>query len=255
MEIHKKYGFSRLIYAPGIADPYLLPVLVYMGISIFDDVLMRKIALDGYEATPLGYVEKSDADPEGNVSFCRNMLETLSLSTEKKTLREITEKYMISGKSMEILRILDSEYMENQLQVFPRITPYIRANDIMSLSRPDLVEYRNKITGYYMRPSGKDILLLIPCSARKPYSQSKSHKRIIEALSGLRSRVHEVIVTSPVGLVPRDLEGIYPAAFYDIPVIGKWYDEEKAMINDMLKQFISRNNYSRIIAFVREDLD
>lgn len=255
MEIHKKYGFSRLIYAPGIADPYILPVLVYMGISIFDDILMRKIALDGYESTPLGYIEKSDTDPERNVSFCRNLLETLSLSVEKKTLREIVEKYMISGKAMEILRLLDSEYMENQLQVFPRITPYIRANDIMSLSRPDLVEYRNRITGSYRRPNGKDILLLIPCSARKPYSQSESHRKIIDALSGLRSRVHEVIVTSPVGLVPRDLEGIYPAAFYDIPVIGKWYDEEKAMINNMLRQFISRNNYPCIIAFVKEDLD
>ena len=255
MDIHEKYGFGRLIYAPGIADPYLLPVLVYMGISIFDDILMRKMALDGLEATPIGYEEKDEADGNRNIALCQKIVDTISTSIERKTLREIVEKYMISGKSIEILRILDSEYLDRQLKVFPRVTPYIRANDIMSLGRPDLVDYRNKISSSYNRPDGKDILLLIPCSARKPYSQSESHQRIIEALSRLRSRVHEVIVTSPVGLVPRDLESIYPAAFYDIPVIGKWFEDEKLMINEMLTGYLKRNNYSKIIAFVKDDLN
>jgi archaeosine synthase len=255
MDIHEKYGFSRIIYAPGIADPYILPVLVYMGISIFDDILMKKVALDGLEVTPLGYAEKEDVDASKNIALCQKIVGTLSASIERKTLREIVEKYLISAKSVEILRILDSEYHEKQLRVFPKITPYVRANDIMSLSRPDLVDYRNRISGTYSRPDGKDILLFIPCSARKPYSQSESHQRIIQALSGLRSRVHEVIVTSPVGLVPRDLESIYPAAFYDIPVIGKWFEDEKLMINNMITNFLRRNSYSKIIAFVKEDLD
>jgi archaeosine synthase len=255
MDIHEKYGFSKLIYAPGVADPYLIPVLVYMGISFFDDILMRKVALDGIEVTPLGYVEIGDADPNKNIALCQKIVDTISTSIEKKTLREIVEKYMISGKSIEILRILDSEYLEKQLKVFPKVTPYIRANDILSLGRPDLVEYRKRVSDSYKRPEGKDILLLIPCSARKPYSQSESHQRIIEALSGMRSRIHEVIVTSPVGLVPRDLEGIYPAAFYDIPVIGKWFEDEKLMINNMLSSYLKRNIYSKIIAFVKEDLN
>ena len=255
MDIQEKYGLSRLIYAPGIADPYLLPVLVYMGISVFDDILMRKVALDGFEVTPIGYVENVDADQDKNIAFCQKIVDTISASIEKKTLREIVEKYMISGKAIEILRILDSEYLDRQLKVFPKVTPYIRANDILSLGRPDLVDYRNRISGTYKRPDGKDILLLIPCSARKPYSQSESHQRIIEALSGMRSRVHEVIVTSPVGLVPRDLESIYPAAFYDIPVIGKWFEDEKLMINEMLTRFLQRNSYSKIIAFVKDDLN
>jgi archaeosine synthase len=255
MDIHEKYGFSKIIYAPGIADPYILPVLVYMGISIFDDILMRKVALDGIEVTPLGYADKGEADVKTNIDLCQKIVDTLSLSIERKTLREIVEKYLISGKSIEILRILDSEYLDKQLKVFPKITPYVRANDIMSLGRPDLTDYRNRISAIYKRPDGKDILLLIPCSARKPYSQSESHQKIIEALSGMRSRIHEVIVTSPVGLVPRDLEGIYPAAFYDIPVIGKWFEDEKVMINEMLTKYLQRNNYTKVIAFVKEDLN
>jgi archaeosine synthase len=42
----------------------------------------------------------------------------------------------------------------------------------------------------------------------------------------MESRVAEVILTSPLGLVPRELERIYPAGQYDIPVTGDWDTEE-----------------------------
>ena len=48
--------------------------------------------------------------------------------------------------------------------------------------------------------------------------------KIINEISNYRSSLHELIVTSPVGLVPRELENSYPASSYDIPVIGIWYE-------------------------------
>ena len=43
--------------------------------------------------------------------------------------------------------------------------------------------------------------------------------------------VHQVIVTAPLGLVPRELEEIWPAANYDIPVTGEWDADELAELN------------------------
>jgi archaeosine synthase len=63
-----------------------------------------------------------------------------------------------------------------------------------------------------------------------------------------RNVVHELIVTSPLGLVPRELEMMYPAAHYDISVIGHWEHDEITMINTLLKSYLAQNTYDTIIS-------
>jgi archaeosine synthase len=59
--------------------------------------------------------------------------------------------------------------------------------------------------------------------------------------------LHEVIVTSPLGLVPRELELFYPAQQYDISVTGYWEDYEIKLVNKLLKFLVRNNNYDLII--------
>tara|TARA_B110001454_G_C12670645_1_gene413608 strand:- start:418 stop:1122 length:705 start_codon:yes stop_codon:yes gene_type:complete len=47
--------------------------------------------------------------------------------------------------------------------------------------------------------------------------------------------------------VPRELEDIWPAANYDIPVTGDWDIDELRVIREMISQYVSRNNFSRVI--------
>jgi archaeosine synthase len=77
-----------------------------------------------------------------------------------------------------------------------------------------------------------------------------SHQKFINALGKYRRFVHEVIITSPMGVVPRELELTYPAAHYDTPVTGHWDLEEKAWVGGCLRQYIQKNNYKNIIAHV-----
>ncbi|MGD0817356.1 MAG: DUF5591 domain-containing protein, partial [Methanomassiliicoccales archaeon] len=95
---------------------------------------------------------------------------------------------------------------------------------------------------------------LIPCSAKKPYSSSKSHqafKRVLTSLSNF-DVVHEVIITSPLGAVPRELELYYPAAQYDIPVTGHWDREEVAMVQEMVKRIVSFG-YEHVICHLGDE--
>jgi archaeosine synthase len=55
-------------------------------------------------------------------------------------------------------------------------------------------------------------------------------------------------VTSPLGLVPRELETIYPAGHYDVPVTGYWDAEECAVISGIIARYFARNRYRRVIA-------
>ena len=74
---------------------------------------------------------------------------------------------------------------------------------------------------------------------------SKSHGRFIRAIG--TSACHEVMITSPLGLVPRDLEEIWPAGHYDVPVTGDWTGDELSRIQRMLDSLIDRHSYKRII--------
>jgi len=113
-------------------------------------------------------------------------------------------------------------------------------------SDPIITDWESFITTEYQAPNGLDnILILLPCSARKPYRLSKSHGRFIRAIG--TSACHEVMVTSPLGLVPRDLEEAWPAGHYDVPVTGDWTGDELSRIQRMFKSLVNRHNYKRII--------
>lgn len=251
--IRQKYGYGRLIYLQGVADPYLIPILTYAGVSLFDDSTIR-LESRNIRYTIFGRQLSEENAYSSNIEFVEGILETLQSSIKNGTLREIVEKYQISSKALELMRLLDNDAEGEMEEAFPRRTPYIKANSLESLRRPDLKRYRDYMANQYRKPEHRNIAFLMPCSARKPYSSSKSHRRVHEALGSLRKHIHEIIVTSPVGLVPREIEQTYPAAFYDIPVIGEWYEDEKVMIRSLIESYFSNNSYHMVVAFITEDL-
>jgi archaeosine synthase len=120
----------------------------------------------------------------------------------------------------------------------------MRANSGESMQRAEVQRFAERLLTRYIPPRC-DVAVLLPCSARKPYSLSQSHRRFQVAIGG---RAHELIVTSPLGLVPRELECVYPAGHYDVPVTGYWDAEECAVISGILARYFSRHHYRRIIA-------
>lgn len=254
-DVRKEVGYGKLIYVQGVSDPYIMPVLVYAGVQLFDDSYIIAEGLDNVKYTIFGKTSVDSDASELNLEFASEQSELLRLAIQNGTLREVVEKFGFSSKAMEILRILDRRYYGEVEKAFPIRTPSIKANGIESLERPDLRRYREKLVNEYMKPAGLEIALILPCSARKPYSTSKSHQAILSRISEYRKYIHEIIVTSPVGVVPRELEDSYPARFYDIPVIGMWYEEEKLMMSSLLRSYFERNSYRKIIAFIPEDLE
>src|SRR6267143_2015951 len=126
----------------------------------------------------------------------------------------------------------------------------LQAHNDHALYRPEIVRFRRRIRERYRKPPSARILLLLPCSARKPYSASRSHRRFRDAILGSEnpSVVHEVIVTSPLGLIPRELERFHPARDYDIPVTGDWSRDDAAIVIEDLSAFVATNRYDAVVA-------
>ncbi len=252
--IRKNLGYQKLLYIPGISDPYLIPALFYIGVDVFDNITAK---LEGSMGTKYTIFGRSNGIPDysnENSEFVKEELDILRSSCENGMLTEVVEKYCISHKSNEILRILKQDYYDIYEEMYPRTTPGIYAGSLESIQRPDIVRYNSFIRDEYIKPNNSRIALFIPCSAHKPYSESKTHMELIEALGKYRREVHEIIISSPVTLVPRELEEVYPPAFYDIPVTGRWYQEEIDNIRSGLNSFLKRNQYDKVIFFLPKDM-
>ncbi len=118
-----------------------------------------------------------------------------------------------------------------------------------SLNRPEVKRWHRRMLERYSPPKA-ELAVILPCSARKPYSKSQSHalfgKSIQRGAGDKISLVHEVILTSPLGLVPRELERLYPAAHYDVPVTGHWSGEEKEIAIELLADYLRKSGAAAI---------
>ena len=100
-----------------------------------------------------------------------------------------------------------------------------------SLYRPEVVRWRQRMA--MMQPLG-DVVVALPCSMKKPYSNSQSHQRFRRATKGYQ----EVIVTSPFGICPRELENTFPIQSYDVAVSGDWSDDEIRLAGELLRDYV-----------------
>lgn len=72
----------------------------------------------------------------------------------------------------------------------------------------------------------KDIAIFLPCAVKKPYSQSPSHKLIRMIISQvLPPEMYHIVVFGTCGVVPGELEEMYPYAHYKY-MLGKVNDQK-----------------------------
>ncbi len=100
-----------------------------------------------------------------------------------------------------------------------------------SLYRPEARRWRQRMN--LLEPAG-DVVVVLPCSMKKPYSISKSHTIFMRATK----KVQEAILTSPFGVCPREMERTYPIQSYDTSTTGNWSQEEIDVTGKCLKDYV-----------------
>ena len=264
-EARETAGYARLLYAPGIATPANLALLAYGGIDLVDDtrVLLeagwgRLHTADGFWsgqaakiACPCPACEKGEEKPyRHNALALQRELRTVRAALSAGSLRQLAEqRSVVDAWSTAVLRHLDLREHAWQEVHFPVVGGETSLNAPSALTRPDIVRYRHWIRERYRRPPSAKVLVLLPCSARKPYSLSRSHRRFREALqeTNRMAAIHEVIVTVPLGLVPRELERFHPVAGYDLAVTGDWSRDEVHLLQEELRAYLAHHPYERVI--------
>lgn len=248
---------SSLIWAPGIGGPDNCALLSWMGVDIFDLARSRQASSLGVLLSETGpRIPESSTNEDSSMESQREMWVRAISATRSAirdgSLRDLAERQSTSSpRSVEHLRRHDQLSFEISKQMglsssSVEFGKQLRCHSFESRNDVIIRHWRETISEDYEPPSRqRDVLVLLPCSAKKPYRLSQSHSRFRRSIGN--SRAHEVMVTAPLGLVPRDLEDLWPAAHYDIPVTGDWDEDELSIIRRMLSRLVERIGYSNIV--------
>jgi archaeosine synthase len=260
------------LYLAGAATPANAATLAYAGVDLFDTDRAYVRGTEGFYLTNSGEAFLEDlrelpcaceACREPREAFTRedcadhnvNALRA-ELATVRERIRAGRLRDYIEGQarheawSTSVFRLLDGRYGYVEAR-----TPILRRAELLAatedtLRRAEIQRFADRVTSRYRSRFDDRPLVLVPCSATKPYSESQSHRQFHDAIQW---RAHIVSMTSPIGVVPQELELTYPAQHYDSVVTGRWSATEVEFVASVLERYLSRADYPRVVAHVPED--
>ncbi|MCL2141480.1 MAG: archaeosine synthase subunit alpha [Methanimicrococcus sp.] len=280
LNIKERIPADAALWLPNLATPENVSMLVYLGADLLDTTRAEVAACSDKYMTTAGtfFLEdltelpcrctacfgKNAADLKGmaakerfsvllehNINALESEMSLVREKIRKGALREYVEgqcrtQTWLTG----LLRLFDrSPLAQRMAPTFRRETLYATTSE--SQNRAEIQRFAKRVISEYIAPP-KEILIIFPCASKKPYSISTSHQKFIQAIEKNRKYVNELIMTSPIGIVPRELELTYPAAHYDTTVTGHWDLEERAFVGGLLEQYLTQNKnlYKHIAAHV-----
>ena len=262
------------LYVGGVATPANVAALAYAGVDLFDADYAYVRGTEGFYLAGDGehFLEDLDELPcaceacrrprgeftrehcaEHNVNALRAELARVRQRIRDGRLRDYVEgQARHEAWTTALCRRLDAQYgyVEERTPILRRAELLAASED--TLNRAEIQRFADRVTTRY-RPRLTDRpLVIVPCSARKPYSESQSHAQFSRAIS---YRGHVVSMTSPIGVVPTELELTYPAQHYDSVVTGEWTDGEYGFVAAVLERYLDRHcdEYTELVAHVPAD--
>ncbi|MEF8800682.1 MAG: archaeosine synthase subunit alpha [Halolamina sp.] len=252
----------------GVATPRNVATLVYAGVDLVDATKAKVRGAEGFYLTTEGerFVEDLQELP-CSCPACQQPVEEFTqedciehnehaLRAELRIVRERIRtgrlRDYIEGQARHdqwltaLFRELDEQYGYVEER-----TPIVRDNELAaasgdSIRRAEIQRFAERVTTRYQSEFDGP-LVLVPCSATKPYSESQSHQQFHDVVQW---RGHMASMTSPIGVVPQELELTYPAQQYDTVVTGRWTADEREFVGEVLRRYLQRNDYDRVIAHV-----
>lgn len=280
--IRKNLDNNLVLMVSGKIISNYLPVLIYLGFDLIDssyglqissenlyDSIETLLPIYKIRSLPCSCLscdgklkelsgekhsaEKIDLLCYHNLMTIKNYMKKAIQYLHTEDFRSFVEKSSLNNLSfISLLKILDKEHCE-----FTKFySKLVQSNKIInclgpsSYYRPDFDYFRKNTIDTFEPEFWTKLIVLLPCSAKKPYSQSKSHQKFLKTLSKNTDfyTIQEIILTSPLGAIPRQLEDLYPANSYDIPVTGEWDEEEIKIASDMLVELL--NKYDKNIPII-----
>jgi 7-cyano-7-deazaguanine tRNA-ribosyltransferase len=270
---------DRPLHLFGAGHPFMFSLAVSLGCDLFDSAAYALFArqdrymtesgttrLDELEYFPCSCPVCNRTDPESvkalpkedrqkllaehnlHVSFCE-LRRIKQAVTEGRLWEHLEMRAHAHPSLLQAAKKLGkySEYLEKH-------SPMTKRNGIfffssLGLARPEVVRYRKRLSDRYSPPPKAKILLLLPQTGTKPFHNSKEHetvrKEMQQSLGDTADLVHVCTYAAPFGVVPTELDDIYPLSQNEI---ASPFDAETVMyVAKQAANYIENTNYDHVI--------
>ncbi len=269
---------DRPLHLFGAGHPFMFSLAVALGCDLFDSAAYALFARQDRYLTESGTIRLDEMayfpcscpvcnkrDPETlrglpkkvrqkllaehnlHVSFCE--LRRIKQAISEGRLWELVEMRAHGHPSLlQALKKLRkySSYMEKQSPVTKKSGMFY-FNSI-GLARPEIIRHTERLDRY-SPPSKAKVLLLLPQSRKKPFHTSKEHTTVMNKLrlilGDLVEMVHVCTYTAPFGVVPTEIDEVYPVSQNEIAL--PLDDETITHVAKQIAKYIKQTDYQQVI--------
>jgi 7-cyano-7-deazaguanine tRNA-ribosyltransferase len=240
---------GKPVHLFGAGNPHMLALAVAMGADLFDSASYALYAKDGRYMTPYGVFrleELGDLPCECPVCARTSVEELREMPVQERVYKlALHNLHVLRGELRRIKNAIREgrlwELAEQRarshpalfqaLKEFRRYVAYVERHhyvtkgsvsgrfyyDLLSRERPEVYRHAVRLRDRYTPPQA-DLLVLALETDVKPFSRFGWIAELSKALAAspeTRSRVHVAVLSSAYGVVPLELDSIYPLSQYE----------------------------------------
>lgn len=240
---------GKPVHLFGAGNPHMLALAVAMGADLFDSASYALYAKDGRYMTPYGVFrleELGDLPCECPVCARASIEELREMPVQERVYKlALHNLHVLRGELRRIKNAIREgrlwELVEQRarshpalfqaLKEFRRYVVYVERHhyvtkgsvsgrfyyDLLSRERPEVYRHAVRLRDRYTPPQA-DLLVLALETDVKPFSRFGWIAELSKALAAspeTRSRVHVAVLSSAYGVVPLELDSIYPLSQYE----------------------------------------
>lgn len=269
---------ERPLHLFGAGHPFMFALAVALGCDFFDSAAYALYAKENRYMTETGTFRLDELDyfPCTCPKCAKSAPQMVSELPEKERETFLAEHnlHVCAGELRRIKQSIKDgrlwEHLEMRahghpalLQALKRLKSYqdfIEKNapatksrgifyfDSTGLMRPEILSHRRKMAERYTPPKNSGILLLIPQTRMKPFHKSATFRELVGKLpERLRNceKLHICFYAAPFGVVPMELDEVYPLSQYEI--VLPLDRETVEYVAEQLRNYIIATSYKEVI--------
>jgi 7-cyano-7-deazaguanine tRNA-ribosyltransferase len=275
----KGLPIERPLHLFGAGHPSMFALAVALGCDLFDSAAYALYArenrymtengtwrvneLDYFPCccprcsaeTPRGLERKTPKErevflAEHNLYVCIAELKRIKQAIRDGRLWEHTEMRVHAHPAL----LSALKHLRNHADFLEKYSPTAKTRGFfyfnsVGLARPEITHYRKRLTERYNPPAEAKVLLLVPQTRNKPFHKAPEFKKIRQLFrslgKGLSGQVHVCVYSAPFGLVPLELDEVYPLSQHEA---AHPFDLETVeYVAHQTAEYIKRSSYKSVV--------